>query len=101
MKPPWQVELEKHLGDSEANDLAEILGWIKETDGNTHREAWCADSLNHFLKFTGFKGTGSPAAASFLNWGVDILVTPLKTAVSWFSSGPAGRTQEVIMSPRT
>ena len=65
-------DFKDHIGDSEFNDMPEIQSWIKETDGNIHREAWCADSLNHFLKKHGLEGTGSPAAASFINWGVDI-----------------------------
>src|SRR5208337_2063380 len=90
MKPPWQVELEKNLGDSEYNDMAEIQQWIMETDGNPNREAWCADSLNHWLNKTGFEPTHSPAAASFLNWGTDIGDTPQEGCIVVFqwSSGP-------------
>ena len=90
MKPPWQVELEKNLGDSEYNDMAEIQQWIMETDGNPNREAWCADSLNHWLNKTGFEPTHSPAAASFLKWGVDIGDTPQEGCIVVFqwTSGP-------------
>jgi uncharacterized protein (TIGR02594 family) len=83
-------DFKDHIGDSEYNDMPEIQSWIKETSGNIHREAWCADSLNHFLRKHGIPGTGSPAAASFLNWGIDIGDQAVDACVAVFqwSRGP-------------
>jgi len=92
-KPPWLIKAESYEGDSEQNDMAEIQKWIMETDGNPHREAWCADFANHCLETTGYRGTKSPAAASFLKWGQDIGDTPKLGCIvvfQWSSGSDAG-----------
>jgi len=89
-KPPWLVKAESYEGVSEQGDMSEIQQWIMETDGNPHREAWCADFANHCLETTGYHGTKSPAAASFLEWGRDIGESPELGCIVVFlwSSGP-------------
>ena len=50
-KPAWLLKAESYEGDSEANDMSEIQGWIEETNvGNTKHEPWCADFANHCLE---------------------------------------------------
>ena len=90
MKPAWLIKAESYEGDSEGNDMSEIQGWIEETDGNTQREPWCADFVNHCLEAVGVEGSHSPAAASFLKWGQDIDDTPQDGCIVVFqwSGGP-------------
>jgi uncharacterized protein (TIGR02594 family) len=93
MKPPWLLKAESYIGDAESNDMSEIQQWIMETDGNPNRESWCADFANHCLAATGFEPTHSPAAASFLHWGVDIGDTPQAGCIvvfQWSSGSDAG-----------
>jgi len=89
-KPPWLVKAESYEGYSEHGEMSEIQKWIMETDGNPQREAWCADFANHCLETTGFRGTKSPAATSFLKWGKDIGESPELGCIVVFqwSSGP-------------
>jgi uncharacterized protein (TIGR02594 family) len=89
-KPPWLIKAESYEGVSEHGDMSDIQKWILETDGNPHREAWCADFANHCMETTGYAGTKSPAAASFLDWGKDIGDSPELGCLVVFqwSSGP-------------
>src|SRR5271157_5950695 len=73
MKPPWLIKAESYIGVEESSDLPEIMGWIKDADGDTKREPWCADFVTEMLK--PIKGSGSPAAASYVKWGVDVSKT--------------------------
>ena len=71
--PQWLTEIKKHLGDSEAHNLPEIISFIKEVDPSVnYRVAWCAAAVGHFLRIAGYQGSGSLAAVSYLHWGVDI-----------------------------
>lgn len=69
---PWLDKAKSYIGVKESSDLPEILGWIKEEDGNTRREPWCADFVGHCLRSAGFKDSGSPAAISYAKWGKDV-----------------------------
>ena len=93
MKPLWLIKAESYEGITETENMAEIQGWIDETDGNTEREPWCADFVNHCLNAVGVPGSGSPAAASFLNWGVDMGERPVPGCVvvfHWSGGSDAG-----------
>ena len=73
MIPPWLAEIKKHVGDSESNNLPEIIGFIEEVEPSIdYRVAWCAATVGHFLRKAGYPGSGSLAAVSYLKWGVEI-----------------------------
>ena len=94
-------DLMAHVGDSEFNDMPEIQQWIKETSGNIHREAWCSDGMNHFVKKHGLPGTGSAAAISWLKWGVSAGDTTFPGCIlvfEWSGGSDAGGHHVTMMA---
>ena len=73
MNPPWLDDIKQHVGDSEANALPEIIGFIEEIVPHIYYLVpWCAAAVGYFLRKAGYPGSGSLAAVSFLHWGVGI-----------------------------
>jgi uncharacterized protein (TIGR02594 family) len=83
--------IKSYAGVSELTNMQQILEWIEEADGNTRREAWCSDFMMDMLREAGIDITGvTPAAASWLDWGVDIGDQAVGGCIAVFhwSSGP-------------
>ena len=64
---PWLTEALKWEGKHEVDDNAEIAAFI----GQDPRIAWCAALANACYEACGIKGTGTPRALDFAEWGVE------------------------------
>lgn len=74
LAPVWMETAVKELGQREVvgeKDNPRIIEYLQTIfDGQLHDEIpWCAAFANWVLKQSGFKGTGSGLARSFLNYG--------------------------------
>ncbi|HVG51526.1 MAG TPA: glucosaminidase domain-containing protein, partial [Xanthobacteraceae bacterium] len=68
------------LGLHEQGDRQAVMQYLRQGGAGMDpaRAAWCAAFVNSTLTQVGIKGTNSPAAGSFTNWGVG--VTPDQAA---------------------
>lgn len=77
-KPEWLVVAERELGVkrfSKGESNSRITEYHKDTNiaGYDDKAAWCSSFLNWVFQETGFKGTGSALARSWLQWGKPLL----------------------------
>jgi uncharacterized protein (TIGR02594 family) len=93
---PWFSLAHSHVGVKEAPGAAsngQIVGFFTASVGQAHGDevAWCAAFVGAMMHETGYKGTGSLMARSYLQWGAQ-LVKPRKGCVVVFKRGaaPAG-----------
>jgi len=66
----------------------------------TDEEAWCAKCLNAWFEEAGIKGTNSPAARSFLTWGVPLHSPIPGCVVVYWRDKPEGWTGHVHLYVR-
>jgi uncharacterized protein (TIGR02594 family) len=93
---PWLEAARALIGTTEdpgtAND-ASVTAMFRDSVGQVHPDSvpWCAALTGACLKRTGYKGSGSLMARSYLNWGTK-LTEPRKGAVVVLERGaaPAG-----------
>lgn len=92
----WLVEAQKHLGVKEApgaNDNPAVVSFYVAAVKQKYPDSvpWCAAFVGAMLEATGYRGTGSLMARSYLQWGT-ALKTPKRGCVVVFKRGaaPAG-----------
>lgn len=91
MEPKWLTLMRSYIGLKETPgpaDNPKIMEWSR-ISGATIRhdsEPWCAVGMNGILTEAGERGTMSPAARSFLNWGQK-LKKPKLGAIMVFKRG--------------
>lgn len=66
------ADAQADIGKSAAEMKDEIMNSGASGIVDPTKTAWCAAYVNAQLKRQGVEGTGSPGAASFLNWGVPV-----------------------------
>ena len=74
----WMGRAEAEIGQRErpapGQENARIVEYHATTSLRARKDEvpWCASFVNWVLERSGFKGTGSAAAASFLKWGTEL-----------------------------
>ncbi len=93
---PWLELARQQIGVKEtpgAGSSSDIVGYFKAAVGHTYADSvpWCAAFAGAMLEETGYKGTGSLMARSYLDWGTP-LNKPRRGAVVVFKRGapPSG-----------
>lgn len=74
---PWMKVAKKYLGTKEipgAQDNSQVVKWHQTTSlkAQDDETPWCSAFVNAVMEETGYKGTGSAAAASWLEWGQEL-----------------------------
>lgn len=111
VEAPWLDEARKHIGTSEVpgvSDNPKIMQWFADAGASwpEHDEVpWCAGFVGAMLENTGFKGSGSLMARSYLAVGMK-LDRPQPGCIAIFPRGkpPAGHVafvEEVDLSRGT
>lgn len=89
--PKWLTLMRSYIGLKEtpgAADNPKIMEWSRISGATIRHDSdpWCAVGLNGILTEAGERGTMSPAARSFLNWGQK-LNKPKPGAIMVFKRG--------------
>jgi uncharacterized protein (TIGR02594 family) len=93
---PWLEHARTQIGVKEtagAGSSADVVGYFKASVGRAYADSvpWCAAFVGAMLEETGYRGSGSLMARSYLEWGTQ-LDKPRRGAVVVFKRGnpPSG-----------